>query len=220
MNRYRVWDFPTRLFHWTLAALVAAQYASGESRLLSMRWHFWLGYATLALLVFRVLWGFCGSQTSRFADFVRGPTSVARYLAASARGTEMHSIGHNPLGGWSVLALIASSLLQVLSGLATSDDIDEAGPLAERVPSAWVARLSAIHGWNRYVLLTLIGAHVIAVLLYLVRRNDNLIAPMLHGDKVLERDPALKFASNARALLIAAISAAAGAALLWWSGVL
>lgn len=217
-RRFRVWDLPTRLFHWLLVALIAAQYASGEFHLLSLRWHFWLGYATLALLLFRVLWGFVGSQTSRFGEFVRSPFVVARYVIASARGTESHSIGHNPLGGWSVLALLASSLLQAVSGLFTSDDIDEAGPLAERVPSAWVGRMSAIHGWNRYVLLALIGAHVIAVGLHLLRRHDNLIAPMWHGDKRLERDPALRFAGALRAVMVAAISAAAVMALLWWSG--
>jgi cytochrome b len=216
-RRYRVWDLPTRLFHWLLVALIGAQYASGEYHLLSLRWHFWLGYATLALLVFRLLWGLVGSQTSRFDDFVRSPFAVVRYLIASARGNEEHSIGHNPLGGWAVLALLSSSLLQAVSGLFTSDDVDEAGPLAERVPSLWVARFSAIHGWNRYLLLALIGGHVIAVLLHFARRNDDLITPMLHGDKVLERDPRLQFAGGMRALVTMAIGSALVAVLLWWA---
>lgn len=219
-QRYRVWDLPTRGFHWLLVVLIAAQFASGEFHLLSLRWHFWLGYATLVLLIFRMLWGLIGSQTSRFSDFVRSPTAVARYLIASARGREPHSIGHNPIGGWSVLALLASSLLQALSGLCTSDDIDEAGPLAEHVSAIWVARLSAIHGWNRYVLLALIGGHVVAVLLHYLRHKDDLVTPMFHGDKLLERDPALRFVGARRALIALAISVLPVLALLYWSGAL
>src|SRR5664279_679822 len=99
-NPIIVWDLPTRLFHWALVVLIALQYATGEFGLLSMEWHYWLGYATLALIVFRVFWGFFGSRTSRFAEFVRGPVTVARYALASARGREQTFIGHNPLGGW------------------------------------------------------------------------------------------------------------------------
>jgi cytochrome b len=211
MNRYRVWDAPTRLFHWLLVALIAAQYLSGEFHLLPMRWHYWLGYATLALLFFRVVWGFVGSQTSRFGHFVHGPAAVLRHLKEQSR-----SVGHNPVGGWSVLALLASCLLQAISGLASSDDIDEFGPLCAHVSDAWVARLTALHAWNRYVLLALIGAHVIAVLLYW-RGGNNLIAPMLHGNKVLEEDPQLRFAHLRRALLVAIACAAIIAIFIVWA---
>jgi cytochrome b len=108
----RVWDLPTRLFHWSLVALVVLQYATGQFHLLDMRWHYWFGYATLALLAFRVLWGFAGSQTSRFAEFLRGPGAVWRHVHAYLYTTPQSSIGHNPLGGWSVLAMLACLLLQ------------------------------------------------------------------------------------------------------------
>src|SRR6185312_12815507 len=107
--RTLVWDLPTRLFHWALAILILLQYGTAEWHWLSMRWHVWLGYATLALLLFRVFWGFAGSQTARFADFVRGPRRVFVYmrelLAARATFDAGHNPGHNPMGGWSVLAM-------------------------------------------------------------------------------------------------------------------
>ena len=212
MNRYRVWDAPTRWFHWLLVGLIAAQYLSGEFHLLPMRWHYWLGYATLALLLFRLAWGVVGSQTSRFANFVRGPAAVVGYFSKKTP-----SVGHNPLGGWSVLVLLASSLLQAVSGLATSDDIDEFGPLCAHVSDAWVTRLTAVHAWNRYVLLALIGAHVIAVLVYW-RAGDNLIAPMLHGDKVLAADPQLRFVRGRRALIVATLCVAIVAVFIAWAG--
>src|SRR5690606_20086129 len=104
----RVWDLPTRLFHWALVALIALQYASGEFEWLPMEWHYVLGYTTLALVVFRLLWGFAGSDTSRFRGFVRGPRAVARYVASVARNEDRRTPGHNPLGGWSVLLMLAS----------------------------------------------------------------------------------------------------------------
>ncbi len=131
-----VWDLPTRLFHWTLVVLILLQYLSGEFGLLPMEWHYWLGYATLALVVFRVLWGFCGSRTSRFAAFVRGPATVARYAIDSLHGRAAHVVGHNPLGGWSVLLMLASVLVQSVSGLFASDDLVESGPFAARVSDA------------------------------------------------------------------------------------
>lgn len=100
----RVWDLPTRAFHWLLVLLVAVQYASGEFGWPSMEWHYRCGYATLALVAFRLAWGLFGSQTSRFSDFLRGPREALRYANALLRGGEAHRAGHNPLGGWSVLA--------------------------------------------------------------------------------------------------------------------
>ena len=211
----KVWDLPTRLFHWALVALIALQYASGEFGWLSMQWHFWLGYTTLALLVFRVLWGFAGSQTSRFADFVRGPRAVLRYMLDSLRGRAPHAPGHNPLGGWSVLALLALVALQAVSGLFTSDDISEEGPLVAHVSTATVGTLTKIHHLAADALLILIALHVGAVLLHWALRRDNLIAPMLHGRARFERTPVLRFVSSWRALALLALSAGAVGALLW-----
>ena len=213
----RIWDLPTRLFHWILVLLIAVLYASGEYDLLDMRWHFWAGYATLALIGFRVLWGLFGSQTSQFGEFLRGPRAVFAYLRGLRSG-EHAGIGHNPLGGWSVLALLASVFVQAVSGLFASDDIDNEGPLVARVSGATVKWMTRVHNWNQTVLLALIGLHVGAILVYLLVKHDNLIAPMLSGRRRVAAPRALRFASPWRALVLFALSASAVAALVWYGG--
>lgn len=214
----RVWDAPTRLFHWALTLLIALQYATGEYHLLDMRWHYWFGYATLVLIVFRVLWGFAGSQTSRFADFVRGPAATARYMKSILSTNPQRSIGHNPLGGWSVLALLSCAAVQAVSGLFASDEIDNDGPMVARVSGTTVKWMTWLHQWNQNLLLTLIGLHVVAVLLYLVRKHENLIVPMLSGRKDVADARSLRFVSSWRALALLTLSGVAVAALLWlWS---
>ncbi|MEO5558844.1 MAG: cytochrome b/b6 domain-containing protein [Dokdonella sp.] len=212
----RVWDLPTRIFHWTLVGLIALQFASGEFSLLPMQWHYWLGYATLALIVFRVLWGFAGSQTSRFTHFMRSPRAVLRYFADVAHGRETRTPGHNPVGGWSVLLMLAVVALQAISGLFTSDDISEEGPLVARVSDATVSLMTSIHHLNRYALLLLIAVHVGAVGLHYVKRNENLVAPMLHGRATFDRAHALRFVSTWRALALLALSLGAVWALVVW----
>lgn len=214
----RVWDLPTRLFHWSLAGLIALQYASGEFGVLSMAWHFRLGYATLALVLFRVLWGFLGSQTSRFGEFVRGPRGVLRYAADLARGRAAPAPGHNPLGGWSVLAMLASVALQAASGLASSDDISEEGPLVARLSGATVDWMTWLHHVNRYVLAGLVVLHVGAVLAHRIARDENLVGPMLHGRSPAAGAAVLRFASSWRALALLAASAVAVWGLVAWGG--
>jgi len=222
-NPVIVWDLPTRLFHWLLVALLVAQYASGEFGLLSMEWHFRLGYATLALIVFRVLWGLAGSRSSRFATFVQGPATVARYLLDSVRGRPARYLGHNPLGGWSVLLMLACVAVQAISGLFSSDDLTEFGPLAERVSDRTVELMTRIHQIDRYLLLALIVLHIVAVLLHWAIRGENLIAPMLHGRKRPDDSQAdgahdVDRVSPWRVLALAAVSGAAVWALVAWGG--
>jgi cytochrome b len=213
----RVWDLPTRLFHWSLAVLIAAQYASGEFGILSMEWHFRLGYATLALVVFRVLWGFAGSRTSRFASFVRGPGAVFGYARDVLAGRAAAGTGHNPLGGWSVLLMLASVAVQSVSGLFSTDDLTETGPLAGRVSDAAVEWMTHVHHVNRWVLLLLIVLHLVAVLLHWTLRRENLVAPMWHGRARGVVAP-MRAVSPWRALVLFAASAAAVALLVAWGG--
>jgi cytochrome b len=216
LNTITVWDLPTRLFHWSLVVLILLQYASGEFDLLPMEWHYWLGYATLALIVFRVFWGFLGSATSRFAEFVRGPGAVARYASASARRREQTFAGHNPLGGWSVLLMLACIAVQSISGLFASDDLTESGLLASRVSDETVKWMTRVHNVNRYVLLMLIVLHVLAVLLHWAIRHENLIAPMLHGRKRIDSTGPMRLASTWRALALLLLSAVAVGMLIVW----
>ncbi|HEV7491622.1 MAG TPA: cytochrome b/b6 domain-containing protein [Rhodanobacteraceae bacterium] len=215
-NPITVWDLPTRLFHWALVILIALQYASGEFDLLPMAWHYWMGYATLALIVFRVLWGFFGSPTSRFAEFVRGPVTVARYAIASAHGREQEVVGHNPLGGWSVLLMLACVAVQSISGLFSSDDLTESGPFAARVSDEAVKWMTRVHNVNRYVLLILIVLHVTAVMLHWAMRRENLVAPMLHGRKRVDGVSATRVVPAWRAVVLLLLSTLAVAALIVW----
>ena len=211
-----VWDLPTRLFHWILVALIVLQYVSGEFGLLSMDWHFRFGYATLALILFRILWGFFGSSTSRFSQFVRGPAVVWRYTVALLQGRAQGAIGHNPLGGWSVLLMLASVALQAVAGLFSTDDLDTTGPLAARVSEATVKWMTRIHHWNRYFLLLLIVLHLGAVLAHWVWRRDNLVAPMVHGRKRIAITAPMRTGSIWIALALLAASGVAVWALVAW----
>lgn len=218
MQSQRVWDLPTRFFHWTLVLLIALQYATGEYHFLDMRWHFWFGYATLALIAFRLLWGFFGSQTSRFGDFLRGPRAVFAYIRALFSTNPQTRIGHNPLGGWSVLALLACVAVQSASGLFASDDIDTDGPLVAHVSDATVKLMTRVHHWNENLLLILACLHVVAVLLYLLVKHDDLITPMFGGRKRMAHGQSLHFVSAWLAVALFVACAAAVAALVWWAG--
>lgn len=182
-SKVRVWDLPTRTFHWLLAVLVLLQFGTAEWDWLDMHWHMRFGYSVLALVVFRIAWGFVGSDTSRFSNFVCGPVRAWRFFKASLTDHEQRTTGHNPLGAWSVLAMLASLALQAVTGLFASDDIITFGPLTSRVSDSTVALMTRIHSWNRNVLLVLIALHIIAVVVHLIGKRDNLIGPMLSGNK-------------------------------------
>ena len=178
----RVWDVPTRLFHWSLVLLVAANiYTGNVGGLREMDLHKLSGYAILALVLFRLVWGFVGSRRSRFSDFVRGPGAVLGYARSLFGKAHRSVVGHNPMGAWSVMAMLASLLLQAVTGLFSRDDILTEGPLVRTVSKETSRTLSAIHHLNATVLYVLIGLHLAAVLGYLVFRKDNLIRPMLTG---------------------------------------
>jgi cytochrome b len=204
----RVWDLPTRLFHWALVVLIALQFAPAEFGFLSMQWHYRFGWATLALIVFRVLWGFAGSQTSRFADFVRGPRAVADYAKSLFSENPPTRLGHNPLGGWSVVVMLLCVLVQAVSGLFSSDGIDADGPFVDVVSGATVKLATRLHHWGETALLILITLHVAAVLLHRLLKNDNLLTPMITGRKPAAVPAPMRFVSSWRALALFLIAAA------------
>jgi cytochrome b len=211
-----IWDLPTRLFHWTLVVLIALQYATAKFHFLDMDWHFRFGYATLTLIVFRVCWGFFGSESSRFTRFVRGPVAVVRYVRSQFSTNPQVSVGHNPLGGWSAIVLIVSVLVQAISGLFASDGVDTEGPLSDKVSSSTVKILTRVHLWNENILLILIALHVVAIALYFVLRHDDLLTPMITGRKAIAGQP-IVFANLRRALLLLIISAGAVTGLIVWA---
>jgi cytochrome b len=179
-----VWDLPTRLFHWTLVVLMIAQWWTAQSSS-TMDWHVWGGYAVLTLVLFRLIWGFAGSETARFSHFVRGPGTTLVYVRALLRGQTLHYLGHNPLGGWSILAMLVLLLVQAGTGLFANDDILIEGPLYSWVSKSTSNWLTTIHKLNFNLLLLMIAIHVAAVLFYLLVKRENLIHPMLSGSKHL-----------------------------------
>ena len=177
-----VWDWPVRLFHWALVALLAGCWVSAEAGVEYMQWHMRCGYAVLALLLFRLLWGIWGSFSARFASFVRGPRAVFTYARAWFSRRPQHYLGHNPLGGWMVIVLLLLVSVQAGSGLFANDDIFTEGPLYSLVGKDTSDLLTFIHKRNFNLLLLAVGLHVLAVLLYLWR-GENLLKAMFTGRK-------------------------------------
>jgi cytochrome b len=179
----KVWDLPTRMFHWTLVLLVIFAFVTANIGGNWMIWHMRIGYAILALLLFRLVWGVAGGLQSRFSAFVRGPAAVAHYAMEFARGLSKPYLGHNPLGGWSIVAMLAALLVQAVTGLFANDDIFTEGPLYPLVSKDTSDRLTDIHRVNRYVLVFLVAVHVFAVFYHLFVKHENLLKPMITGVK-------------------------------------
>lgn len=206
-RRVKVWDLPTRLFHWTLVGLIVTLGVTGQFGFLTV--HMAIGPAILALIAFRLIWGVIGSDTARFSQFVRGPKAIRAYLAASRAGTA-HVIGHNPLGAFSVLGLLALVGLQAATGLFTSDDILSQGPLAHLVSAKTVTLISIVHRVGFNVLLALIVLHVGAVAFYKLVKKDDILTPMITGEKAVpDTVQGITFRSSLLALIVLAVACAA-----------
>ncbi|HEY0844980.1 MAG TPA: cytochrome b/b6 domain-containing protein [Noviherbaspirillum sp.] len=195
MVRVRVWDLPLRLFHWLLAVLVIGSLVTGlfgaELGLRAAEWHKLFGYAVLVLLLFRLLWGFVGGTYARFGSFVRGPRAVAAYLGElTGRRAPRPMVGHNPLGGWSTLAMLLCLSVQAGTGLFLADeDLGLEGPLSKYVSGVVADRLGTVHETNFMVLLFLIGLHLAAIAFYRLAKGQNLVKPMITGFKELPSTP-------------------------------
>ena len=180
-----VWDLPVRLFHWVLAIVVCTAWYIGDNRTFTnIDYHFYLGYAVGALVVFRLLWGFIGSRPARLSSLFHGPGAIWSYVRTLPKRGPSNTIGHNPLGSLSVIALLLSLAVQVTTGLFAEDDgLFASGPLAEYVSGSTITQMNQIHFWNSRVLLFLVATHVLAVLFYLLWKRENLVGPMITGRK-------------------------------------
>ena len=181
LRAVRVWDLPVRLFHWSLVALVITSWAS--RKLDYMETHRWSGYAVLILVVFRFGWGLVGSRHARFEDFLRTPRAMREYMADILAGRKTVFPGHNPAGGWSVIAMLVCLLAQAVTGLFVTDDVLFDGPFHRAVSEATSHRLKQLHGINFNVLLLLVGLHLAAIVFYRVAKGENLVRPMVTGTK-------------------------------------
>ena len=210
----RIWDLPTRLFHWSLAACVIGLFISAKMGGNAMVWHLRLGYAVLALLLFRLCWGFIGGRWSRFSAFLYSPARVLRYL--HGQGDARDGVGHNPLGALSVFGLLGILALQVGSGLLSDDEIAFAGPLTRFVSNAVVGQATGYHKEiGQYLVMGLVALHLLAVLFYVLVRRERLVRPMVHGDKTLPA-PTTPSRDDAASRALALVVLAASGALAWW----
>jgi len=175
----RVWDLPTRLFHWALVVTVLGSFVSVKIGGNAMIWHGRFGYAALTLLLFRLVWGFIGPRYARFSSFLRGPAAILREI----RGRHLSSPGHSPLGAVSVIALLFFLGLQAILGLFSTDEIAFDGPLAKYVDNDWVAIASRLHRSAEWLVLGLIALHIVAIIFYYFVKKRDLVRPMLTGDQ-------------------------------------
>ena len=217
LKTIRVWDLPTRLFHWALVLLVIGLVISGHRGGDAMPWHARMGYAVLALLLFRIVWGFVGGRWSRFRAFAFSPRDIFEHLRGN--GVPDRLVGHNPLGAASIFAMLLFLLVQVGTGLVADDEIAFTGPLNRFVESARGLAATSLHKHvGQWILATLIALHVAAVLFYLVRKKDNLVRPMITGDKGLAHPTQPSRDDGPARLLALAVLAACGVAVAWMVG--
>lgn len=212
--RAPVWDAAVRLFHWTLVLLMAFSWWSGERH--DMAWHRLSGYAILALVVFRLYWGVAGGRTARFAQFVKGPRTGIAYARGLIAGRDEAPPGHNPIGGWSVIVMLAALVAMVVAGLFAVDvDGLESGPLADYVSFDQGRLAAAAHELIFNLLLALVALHVIAILFHLIRLRHDLIGPMIHGrGPAGARHPAEPLGASPWRALAGIVAAALFA---WWA---
>ncbi len=212
-KRIRLWDLPTRLFHWLLAASVVAAVVSAQVGGNMMDWHGRFGLFIVGLLTFRLVWGVMGSTYARFLQFVPTPAKVKAYL----RG-EWHGVGHNPLGAFSVFGLLALLGFQSISGLFSNDDIAFTGPLFDLISKDRSNLLTGLHQLASNLIYVLVALHLAAIVFYARVKKDNLVKPMLTGWKDLEAGDPAQSATGGGVLAFVVALAIALAAVYFASG--
>lgn len=210
----KVWDGAVRLVHWSFVLLLPALWGSAEWG--NMEVHRQLGIVMLGLVAFRIIWGFLGSETARFASFVAGPARIRDYLRRSRAGEPLAIIGHNPLGAISVLALLGLLAAQVTIGLFTQDvDGLESGPLTKYISYETADAMREWHELGFNLILAMVAVHIAAILFYLVVKRDNLVRPMITGRRAFPGSQAAPVMAPLWRLLL---SAALAATFAWWIG--
>lgn len=211
MRRIKVWDIPVRLFHWSIVILIAAAWVTQEFN--KMEWHMRIGYTILTLLLFRIVWGFIGSDSARFVRFLKSPAAALRHLSQLRRREADTEIGHNAAGGWMVLLMLALLGVQAGTGLFANDDSATDGPLVHLIDKDRSDWLSKIHSLNFNLILAVIVLHVAAIVAYAVLKRQNLVRPMVTGTKVMPGETA---APRLVSPLWAAVTLAAAAGAVAW----
>jgi cytochrome b len=210
-----VWDLPVRLFHWLLVLACIGSYATNRIGVEVFWLHVWCGCIVLVLVAFRIAWGFAGTRHARFASFVVGPAGTLRYLRAMLQGRPPPTVGHNPLGAWMVLLLLAALAAQALTGLAGNDGLFNFGPLYAYVGAAKSRALTHLHKALFWWIAGAAGLHVLAVVLHRLLWRESLVLPMLTGRKAAHLVPGPEEISASRPLRALAIVLVLAAVLAW-----
>jgi len=209
-----IWDLPTRLFHWSLVLVLAGSWITHELGLEWTRVHMWFGYTALTLVLFRIIWGFVGPAHARFSNFLAGAVRTREYVRAWREGSPPKYTGHNPLGGWAIVAMLVSIVIQAVTGMFNTDDIMYSGPWHWTASKGVAEAAHEIHEINFNVLLGLIALHLAAIASYWLRWRRNLVTPMFTGRKAVgDADPSAAIMGNR--LVIAAVALGVAAATVW-----
>lgn len=202
-SKIRVWDLPTRIFHWSLACLFLFLILSVKVFDNMMEWHMRAGYGVIALLVFRIFWGLFGSHFSRFTQFIKSPLTALRYLLDIFSGKASHELGHNPAGAWMVVCLLLALAVQAGTGLFISDEIFWDAPFYGVLSDEMTSWAGQIHHTLQNVLIAFVCVHIAAVLWHRFRYRDPLIAAMIHGYKPVSGElPAVRTDTPILALML------------------
>lgn len=183
MATVKVWDLPTRLFHWTLVLTIIASFVSIKTG--NIEWHFRFGYCTLVLLSFRIIWGFAGNRYAKFSSF---KPSFSGALA-TLKGKASNTLGHNPLGAWSVYAMLLALLFQAVSGMFANDDIMSQGAWARFISNDLSAQITRLHKINEKIIMALVLLHLAAIAYYRFVKKEKLVKAMVTGEKAVSEAP-------------------------------
>lgn len=212
----RVWDFPVRVFHWSLVIAFAGAYITHRLGIEYFKYHVWCGYAVIVLVSFRIIWGLVGTRHARFWNFIRGPVTTSRYTLATLRGkSQQRYAGHNPLGALMVVALLASLAVQALAGLFANDEIFNLGPLYAYVSAQRSIELTSLHRQLFYWILAAVALHVLAVIAHRVFKKEKLVKAMILGHKPAELVKPEDEIKSSRTLLAVVIIVLIASALTW-----
>jgi len=211
-TRVLVWDLPTRLFHWTLALVLAGSWLSHEMEASGFAAHQFLGYSALGLVLWRIAWGFVGPPFARFTSFLRGPGRVIAYLRGTGAGKESNRLGHNPAGGWAILLMLALVVLQSISGLFNGGELLMEGPWHHVLDKPWKGVVRDAHEVGFTLLLLMVALHLTAIAVYRLRHGQGLVTAMVTGYKSVSARGGPKGIQGHRiglALLLAVLAGAA-----------
>jgi cytochrome b len=209
-SRRLVWDLPLRIFHWLFAAAVTACWITAKVGFDWMQYHFYLGYLVIGLLIFRIVWGFIGPRHARFSSFLAKPSAVGAYARHLFRRDSTPSVGHNPIGGLMVILMLLLAVVQVATGLFSTDAVIWTGPYYPVVKSSTASLLSSIHSVNQNIILAAVGLHVLAIIYYRAYKKQSLVSPMFTGYKPAAQVPAHYAISSSqllKAVIVCAVSA-------------